>query len=86
MNPRKLLGVRRGVRLSVRRADPDNPGASLPDGELVGAVEVYVDVDALVRYLGSRAIKSKGRKAILADGAIELIAKNVTHVSGGGRS
>lgn len=55
------------------------------DGELTGALEadvdVYVDLEALVRMLGAKAIGSRNGITKLQDGAIVL---RVAH-SGGGK-
>lgn len=46
--------------------------AKYDEVEVPGFVEVEVDVDALVRQLGQRAVLSKGGVAVEASGAITV--------------
>lgn len=44
---------------------------------VTGDVEVWIDVDILLAFYGPRALKSKGRKASVAKGGVQLRAINV---------
>lgn len=50
---------------------------SVPNGHTLADVELWVDVTALAKSHGIRAIGSKGKKCRLAGGAIILRAVNV---------
>lgn len=56
-------------RRDVRFLDPALVGDSTSEYR-VGTVEIFVDVDKLARTLGPRALRSKGRQAREASGAV----------------
>lgn len=50
---------------------------SVPDGFLVGDIEVKVDWDAIVRVMGAKALKAMSKTC--RDGFITVKARNVSH-------
>lgn len=44
---------------------------SEPDGTKVGWVELYIDVETLVRQLGGRALRSKSGRSAMGHGLIK---------------
>lgn len=51
---------------------------SVPNGQLVGDLVVEIDWEAILRVMGSKALKSSGRKC--RDGFVVVKARNVRHV------
>ena len=49
---------------------------------IVGDVVVTVDIDAIARALGSRALRSKGGKAVALKGLVTVKARNVKREKG----
>jgi hypothetical protein len=49
--------------------------------ELEGLVTVTIDLEAIIKRLGTQAIKSKGKRAQEAGGAIVVTARNVREVA-----
>lgn len=47
---------------------------TVPDGELTGVIELSVDAERLFKQLAEKALRSKGRKARMACGAVEARA------------
>lgn len=46
---------------------------SIPDGTATGTVAMTIDIDAMFRMLGARALANRNGKARLASGAIEFV-------------
>lgn len=51
---------------------------SVPDGSVSAIVHLRIDVDALIRKLGAKALRSKGGKAREAGGLIEAVVSKHT--------
>lgn len=64
------------ARRDIREQRPDGLGGRTV-GTAVADVEVWVDVDLLVRLLGSKAMGNKKGRSSLQSGAIVLRALNV---------
>lgn len=62
--------IRKRVPLAVRPGQMATGFTTVPDGFMIGEVRVSVDHERLAKLLGPRAIKSKGRRAVLAGGIV----------------
>lgn len=50
---------------------------SIPDGTLTGDIAMSIDVDRLLKWLGSKALKSRKLKSTALSGAIVARATNL---------
>jgi hypothetical protein len=50
---------------------------------LEGEISIQIDVERLVSELGTTALRSKGKKAVEASGAVVVTVRNIREVSGG---
>lgn len=48
---------------------------------LEGEITIEIDVEALIRTLGTAALRSRGKKAVEASGAVVVTARNIREVS-----
>jgi hypothetical protein len=48
---------------------------------LEGEITVEINLEALIQTLGTAALKSKGKKAVEASGAVVVTARNIREVS-----
>lgn len=55
---------------------------SLPDGTLTGDITLRVEMDDIIRTLGSRALRSKGKRASAFGGMLKAFATNLKREGG----
>ena len=86
MNNGQTRWLFKNVRTEARKRVPASTGSgftSLPDGEHVATVELTIDLQRLALRLGRIAMKSKGKKAQLAEGIIKVkVIGDVRHEGG----
>jgi len=76
-----LKGLREPVRTRVREENPSGSVTfkTVPDGEVLGDVEVYLD-HSMLRWLAGRALKASRKRAQVGNGVLICKAKNVKRV------
>jgi len=77
------LGIQRDVRVAVTKMIKTDDGRgrrSVANGFLVGDLRIIVDTDALIRAIGEKALRSKGKRSQLQGGAVIVEAFDVKHI------
>lgn len=73
--------TRNEVAIRERRVTDDGRGFAWPQvGTRSGRVQIAVDIEALSKLLGRRALKNRNGRATLADGAIVATTFEVQEV------
>jgi hypothetical protein len=68
-------------RRETQRDENSTTRRTVPDGQFIGDVEVFLD-DRLLRKLAERALRNKSRRAAVGSGLIICKARNVRHEGG----
>jgi hypothetical protein len=80
-NVMERIAIRHDIRRAIGKTVPvsgeGNAGSmSLPDGHELVDLEVYIDVDALLRAVGHKAMASKRGRSALQGSAVVVQATN----------
>lgn len=79
----RLISTTPGLRGHVSEMQPTEDGRGRRRVVVAydyADVEVWVDVTALLNMYAARAIRSKGKRARVAKGGVEIKAKNIRRV------
>lgn len=81
--PKGFTSIARAeMRVELYRMEPTADGrgrASRRYGGRVGVVELWIDARAVLELLGPRALRNKSRRAAIADGAVVVKVRGITH-------
>lgn len=79
----RLISKTPGVRAAISEMVPTNDGHGKTRKVIAddyAEIEIWIDIAALVEMYGPRAIRSKGRRARVAKGGIEIKARNIKRI------
>lgn len=83
-NHKPIIAQRMTVQVTrserMQRAGGSVSWGSVDDGTLTGTVELFIDIGAIMKQLGGKALHSKGKKARAMRGAIEMRASNLVRI------
>lgn len=79
----RLISKTPGMRAAVSEMRPTQDGRGKTRVVFAhdhAEIEIWIDIAALVDMYGTRAIRSKGKRARVAKGGVEIKAKNVKRI------
>jgi hypothetical protein len=72
----KNLTINTSKRETVHHEGGGVTHRAVPDGTLVGDIEVYID-HAMLKRMAERALRARSRKAVVGSGVVICKARNV---------
>jgi len=69
---RRVMTAQRTRMTQTENDEKRQTWVRLPFSTITGEVELHIDIDAVVNYLGQKALLSKGKRARAMSGDIEV--------------
>lgn len=74
--------ITRYRKVVLERADGSSTRSSVPDRDVEGKLEVWIDWSSILTQLGEKAMRAKGRKAQALAGAIvvKMVSEDILKI------